>query len=314
MIQSPVRYDLCIDEETGIVLTLKVYMKKDSGSSGEYYNQTLFESNILSFTENVSDSEFIPPIPFAFKKAVCDNDKIYVTLDSYINYDGILIAKINNNGYSSYKSVLLGAPIENVSIQANMSTINTQRLEIKTFSPFNYSVNYFQLCVGDSCVGDEECDYDRCAKYNAYGDSSMDKCMTDTECMYKDDICQKVICYDLKSKDACLNSEICAWSSRKGAEHCESKMCLEFVSQESCEKDDQCVWYNNKCEISNCLYDHSNDLLFNKTDHDNSDMFYNNTDNRKMFCEFYLSCSWDSGNNICLSNSTYEKDVIDWRK
>ena len=273
------RFDICIDEQTGLILQLKVYLKPDSEP-----NRAFLEVNMTSFNNTVADSEFVlgAPFhlvePFAIMSHVLDGgNRMYVTMFLFADYNGTLI--VNSSIYNRWQG-------EYATIQADLKKFNITTLEIIIPSnkiQFLVPPVDIEICENNNCVANGF-PRDHCANSMSVLPVSEETCLARPECMYKEGICQKFNCRSL-IKTECGGSESCYWDqdSYSLIGVCTEKDCSEFNSYESCKRN-MCLWSNNTCTYFAC-FEIENETSCN--------------------VDYYNRCAWNYKKQSCTENAQY---------
>lgn len=188
------RYDVCMDEATGLMLKLKLIAKPEFKSYIGYdfvsgrENVTIYTTNdssyldlkIISLNDTVDDSEFVPVTPFHIKKAICNGlNKFYANIEFFIDYDGQLATGYHTRQFEKNISVNFKA------FESKWVKIGESNSPIKDYSqPYKEPV---WICINDTCTPGY-CSQDQC---NGNGNTSREKCANYSACVYKNDLCQR---------------------------------------------------------------------------------------------------------------------------
>jgi len=229
--------DVCLEKKTGIPLRMNISTISKSELSGKNVENVIMEITMESFSEVVTADKFILPVKFGIKDASCDEQDILILLDSYTDSKSqIMVNILESSYYSKNKNVLKSLPIKD-SLNANTPTL------INAKHGQSSSSIYFEVCADTECHTSSCYSSDDCLQY------SLSK--TDCEqqnCLFKDNMCKEVYCYDLDTKDICDSQFKCKWSEYSvNSGYCTNKYCSDMTNANDCSMMTDCVWSNYEC-------------------------------------------------------------------
>ena len=242
--------DLCLDEKTGMYLSILVNAVTKSELDGKESVSRILTISATSFEEIVNDSAFILPVKYLILSGACDKNEIVSVIEPTMDFNGVLeVSRLE------YSQPYTGEKVP-VKLKSEDRSMQKGRIQVVSSSTGGKLSDSFSFCLGEDCTS-LNCNPEespKCLKKS----NNKDLCLADSDCVYYEPICEKFICSRIEKNDVCNLNAKCIWrepASEGVSGYCQPKTCIDFKNLNECETNELgCIWSNftNGCTKNFC--------------------------------------------------------------